>query len=135
MTDELSQENESGNELEAIVEAFENVVYYVHKSVSENNLILTITYSGVLGKLQAARDFVASCATRAREGIRRLWLHEDDDELRAVSTFKDECELAQHELYCLIDNLQNSTVKLGMVIEQCETLEKRLKKQETESEE
>ena len=134
MTDELSQENESGNELGAIVEAFENAVYYVHGSVSKNELLKTITYSGILGRLQATRDFVASCATRARD--RRLRLREDvdDDGLRFVKALKGESAVVRSALHRLIDCLQESTIKLGMIIEQCEALEERLEKQEGEEE-
>ena len=134
MTDELSQENESGNELGAIVEAFEDAVYYVHGSVSKNKLLTTITYSGILGKLQATRDFVASCAMRVRD--RRLrWREDTDDEgLRFVKALKYESAGARSALNRLIDSLQESTLKLGMIIEQCEALEERLEKQEGEEE-
>lgn len=113
-----------------LLELFEDAVYHLDKSATENRLLSAMTYNGILGKLQAARDLVVASATCARENYLSppFWREEEEDEVSAAARIRLECERTRCVLQHLIDDLQHSTLKLEMIIEQCAEFEESLKK-------
>lgn len=110
-----------------LLELFEDAVYHLDKNATEDRLLSALTYNGILGKLQAARDLVVASATCARDNY---WRNGVEDKENVADHIRVECERTRRVLQHLIDDLQNSTMKLGMIIEQCAEFEESLKKSE-----
>lgn len=123
----MSDGEENKKDSSWLLENFERVVSSDLSGVSKYLLVETMTHRGIAEKLQAARDLVRDNALYAR----REYYDPDRslirDKIEILRYFADD---TRDVLYKLIDSLQDTTLKLGIVVEQCEEEIKALKENE-----